>query len=92
MKKKKLDILYELGKEKGFVVKGDLSGFEIAGADKEFEKAKARIEGDKIFVFAEGVKDPRYVRYLWTNYSEVSIFGENGIPLAPFCNVSISEV
>ena len=78
--------------EEGFVVKGDLSGFEIAGADKEFEKAKARIEGDKIFVFAEGVKDPRYVRYLWTNYSEVSIFGENGIPLAPFCNVSISEV
>lgn len=70
--------------EDGFDVKGTLSGFEIAGDDKQFVVADAVINGDKITVSAKEVAQPKYVRYLWTNYGEVTIFGKNGIPLAPF--------
>lgn len=68
----------------GFEVKGELSGFEIAGADKKFITADAELRGDKIFVSEKSVAEPLFVRYLWTNYSEVTLFGKNGLPVAPF--------
>ncbi len=76
-----LDFFY--GKD-GFDIKGVISGFEIAGEDFNYVKAEARIKGSKIQVFSPEVKEPRHVRYCWTNYAEVTIYGKNGIPLAPF--------
>lgn len=71
--------------ENGFAVRGqEPSGFEIAGADKRFLPARARLDGSRIFVFSEAVERPRYVRYLWTNYGEVNLYGANGLPVAPF--------
>lgn len=72
--------------EGGFAVKGELSGFEIAGSDEVFYPAKAVILSDSssIFVSAEEVKEPVMVRYLWTNYGDVNLFGTNGLPVAPF--------
>lgn len=70
--------------EEGFVVKDGQQMFEIAGADKKYIPAKAKIEGDTIFVWAEGLDNPMYARYCWSNYCDVTIFGKNGIPLAPF--------
>lgn len=70
--------------EGGFVVQGDLSGFEIAREDGQYKEAKASIHDNTIFVQSDEVLDPLYARYCWTNYGEVSIFGTNGIPLAPF--------
>ena len=37
-----------------------------------------------IVVSAFEVDKPKYARYCWTNYSEVTLFGKNGIPAAPF--------
>ncbi|MCD7890666.1 MAG: sialate O-acetylesterase [Ruminococcus sp.] len=68
----------------GFHVRDQLSGFEIAGADGEFKPAEVEIREDKIFVSSTCVKLPRRVRYLWTNYSEVPLYGKNGIPVPPF--------
>ena len=34
--------------------------------------------------YADEVKKPAYVRYLWTNYGDVTLYGKNGIPVAPF--------
>ncbi len=60
-------------------------GFEIAGEDKVFVPAKCIIAGTKMYVYSEAVSHPRYVRYAWTNYMVVNVFGKkNGIPLAPF--------
>ena len=60
-------------------------GFEIAGEDKVFVPAQCIIAGDKMYVYSEEVTSPRYVRYAWTNYMVVNIFGKkNRIPLAPF--------
>jgi len=52
----------------GFEVKGELSGFEVAGEDKIFVPAKAELCKEKIFVSATEVEQPLYARYLWTNY------------------------
>ena len=68
----------------GFKTEGDAKGFEIAGEDKEFKPAAAEIKGDKIFISSPEVKEPLYARYNWTNYGEVTVFGVNGLPLAPF--------
>lgn len=74
---------------KGFTVKGELTGFELAGEDGVFYSAKAVIplnesSKNKIFLLSQEVKEPVMARYLWTNYGEVSLFGTNGLPAAPF--------
>nr|WP_294493993.1 sialate O-acetylesterase [uncultured Anaerosporobacter sp.] len=69
----------------GFLVKGDsIIGFEIAGANKEYVSATATIEGNRIFVSSDEVTEPRYVRYNWTNYGPVTLYGKNGIPMSTF--------
>lgn len=70
--------------EDGFEIKGETKEFEIAGANKEFKVAEIEIKNNKILVFAKGIKNPMYVRYCWTNYGNVTIYGKNGIPLSPF--------
>lgn len=73
----------------GLVVKGEeATGFEIAedidGVPGEFVPAKALVEGNRVVLSADSVKEPAYVRYLWTNYSDVTLFGKNGICAEPF--------
>jgi len=69
----------------GLVAKdGDLKGFTIAGADGKFVPAKAVIEGDKVVVSAEGVADPKAVRYGWENVPDVNLFNKEGLPASPF--------
>jgi sialate O-acetylesterase len=64
----------------------DLKGFEIAGEDKVFYPAKAEIETKtaRLAVSSTQVSAPVAVRYAYKNYAEASIFGVNGIPVAPF--------
>jgi sialate O-acetylesterase len=67
---------------------GPLKGFEIAGADRKFVAADARIEngplGDAVLVSSPDVPDPAYVRYGWTNYPTVNLFNGAGLPASPF--------
>lgn len=69
----------------GFEVRGEYNGFEIAGEELVYQPAKYEIKGSKIFVYSEEIEKPVAARYCWTNYSEVPLFGKNGLPLAPFC-------
>ncbi len=63
----------------------ELSEFSIAGADKKFVWAKARIEGDKIIVSNETVANPKYVRYAWAdNPVNPNLFNKEGLPASPF--------
>ena len=39
--------------------------FAVAGANKKFVWAQAKIEGDRVVVWNEDIKEPRYVRYAW---------------------------
>lgn len=65
----------------------DLSGFEVAGADKVFHPALARLSGKSnkvIEVFCNEVPEPVAVRYCFRNWCEGSVFNNYGIPVAPF--------
>src|SRR5215472_5141379 len=45
----------------------ELSEFAIAGADKKFVWANAKIEGNKVVVWNDQIKNPKYVRYAWAD-------------------------
>ena len=63
----------------------ELSEFAIAGADKKFVWAKAKIEGDKIIVWSDEVKEPMYVRYAWAdNPVQPNLYNKEGLPASPF--------
>jgi sialate O-acetylesterase len=71
--------------ESGLVAKdGPLEGFEIAGTDRRFVTATARIDGDTVIVSSPGVPDPKYVRYGWANAPVVNLFNSIGLPASPF--------
>lgn len=60
-------------------------GFTIAGADKKFVNAKAKIVGpDKVEVWAEGVSEPVAVRYGWADNPVINLYSRNGLPVTPF--------
>jgi sialate O-acetylesterase len=63
----------------------ELSEFAIAGADKKFVWAKAKIEGDKVIVWSEDVVNPMYVRYAWAdNPVNPNLYNKEGLPASPF--------
>ncbi|MBR1751946.1 MAG: sialate O-acetylesterase [Ruminococcus sp.] len=70
--------------EEGFDFKGEPTGFEIAGSDGEYKTADIKAENGKIFISSSEVEEPKFARYNYFNFAEVTIFGKNGIPLAPF--------
>jgi sialate O-acetylesterase len=61
------------------------SDFAIAGEDKKFVWAAARIEGNTIIVSNAGISAPKYVRYAWAdNPPNPNVYNKEGLPLAPF--------
>jgi sialate O-acetylesterase len=59
--------------------------FAIAGADKKFVWAKAKIEGDQVIVWNENVPNPLYVRYAWAdNPDHANLYNKEGLPASPF--------
>jgi sialate O-acetylesterase len=69
----------------GLVAKdGELKGFTIAGEDKKFVPAQAKIQGSVVIVSAEGVAAPKAVRYGWANVPDVNLFNQEGLPASPF--------
>ncbi|MFA6960800.1 MAG: sialate O-acetylesterase [Opitutaceae bacterium] len=62
----------------------ELGGFELAGADKIFHAAEARIDGDTIVVSNTGITDPVAVRYAWRNAPLAGLFNKEGLPAVPF--------
>jgi len=63
----------------------ELSQFAIAGADKKFVWAKAKIEGDKVVVWNDNIPDPLFVRYAWAdNPDNPNLYNKEGLPASPF--------
>ncbi|QEK51544.1 hypothetical protein FYC62_07610 [Pedobacter aquae] len=58
--------------------------FLIADEDKKFYPAEARIQGDKVVVFAAEVKHPVAVRYAFHNYSVTNFQNKSNLPAVPF--------
>ncbi len=66
---------------------GVLAGFEMAGEDKVFHSAEARIDGatNTVLVSSKSVAVPIAVRYAWhNNPTGLTLANCEGLPLAPF--------
>jgi sialate O-acetylesterase len=62
----------------------ELREFAIAGTDKKFVWAKAKIVGNKIIVWSDEVANPMYVRYAWADNPDVNFYNKEGLPASPF--------
>jgi sialate O-acetylesterase len=63
---------------------GRLSGFTIAGEDRKFVPAEARIEGNEVVVWAQNLSAPKAVRYAWANYPQATLQNKAGLPASGF--------
>ena len=68
----------------GFCLTGEPSGFALCGADGVWHPAAAVLLPGRITLTAAAVPEPKAARYAWCNYTEVTVFGRNGLPLMPF--------
>jgi len=69
----------------GLMAKGDsLKGFAIAGADKKFVWADAKIEGDTVVASSDKVVSPASVRYAWAINPVCNLYNKEGLPATPF--------
>jgi len=64
--------------------RGEEALLEIAGQDGRYVRADGIVEGDKLRLTSPDVPNPVAARYAYVNWGKVQLFGENGLPLAPF--------
>jgi sialate O-acetylesterase len=71
---------------KGLKTRGDspVKGFAVAGEDKKFVWADAKIEGEDVIVSSPQVAKPVAVRYGWADDPEVSLYNGADLPMSPF--------
>ena len=62
----------------------ELRTFEVAGEDQMFYPAKAVIEGDRVKVWSEKVKEPKIVRYGWQPFTRANLVNGAGLPASTF--------
>jgi len=72
--------------EGGLVAKnGPLQRFAIAGADKKFVWADAKIDGESVIVTNAQISKPQAVRYSWAdNPQGCNLYNSIGLPTSPF--------
>jgi sialate O-acetylesterase len=61
-----------------------LQGFAIAGQDKKWNWAQARINGDQVVVWSDQVSRPVAVRYGWADNPPCNLYNKENLPAAPF--------
>ena len=62
----------------------ELRTFEIAGEDQVFYPAKAVVEGSKVKVWSDKVKEPKIVRYGWQPFTRANLVNGAGLPASTF--------
>lgn len=68
----------------GLMVRGAAPEFAIAGADRAWHAAEARVEGHTVVVSSPQVPEPVAVRYAWQANPRATLFNGAGLPAAPF--------
>lgn len=70
--------------EGGLAAKGALKGFAIAGRDRKFVWAHAKIEGKTVVVRSDEIEHPLAVRYAWDMDPDCTLYNSAGLPASPF--------
>jgi sialate O-acetylesterase len=63
---------------------GPLKGFALAGEDRHFVWADARIDGDTVIVSSPKISKPVAVRYGWADNPIANLYNKAGLPASPF--------
>ena len=61
-----------------------VTGFAIAGADRVWHPAQARVDGDGLVLSSAAVPAPVAARYGWANNPACNLYNRGDLPLAPF--------
>jgi sialate O-acetylesterase len=61
-----------------------LRQFKLAGEDRRFYKAKAKIRGNTVVVWTKKVPNPVAVRYAFESAAQGALFNEAGLPASSF--------
>jgi sialate O-acetylesterase len=59
-------------------------GFEIAGDDKIFYPAKAKVRAKSVVLTSDKVANPVAVRYLFKDFCKAELFSTGGLPVSSF--------
>ena len=68
----------------GLTSLGELTGFAIAGADRQFTRADAVIDGETVVVSSPAVPAAVAVRYGWAEDPKCTLYNQAGLPMSPF--------
>jgi sialate O-acetylesterase len=91
--KDRVTITFDLEAGTSLVAKSDpLAGFELAGEDRIFHKAEAKIDGNTIEVRCQAVPEPIMVHYAWAGFPEVGLYDNTGLPSTPFRLYDFSRI
>ncbi len=60
------------------------AGFALAGEDKVFHWADAKIDGDTVILRSANVPKPVAIRYAWATNPEVNTYNDAALPMEPF--------
>jgi sialate O-acetylesterase len=71
---------------------GPLDAFAIAGKNKRFVRARAKIDGETIIAFAKSIRDPKAVRYAWSDHPIANLYNKYELPASPFRTDRIEHV
>ncbi|CAD0009353.1 sialate O-acetylesterase [Flavobacterium chungangense] len=84
IKKDKIQLFFDYA-DSGFKKTNEnLKEFEIAGDDKTYYPAVAKIDGKTIVVSSDKVKNPKSVRFAWKAVPEPNLFNTENLPASPF--------
>lgn len=61
-----------------------LNWFSLAGADRKFLDATAKIKNNKVIVSSTGVAKPAVVRFAWNETAQPNFVNGAGLPAVPF--------
>lgn len=60
----------------------------IAGSDKLFVPAKSKIVNGTLMVWSSEIKNPRYLKYGYTSFSDGNLINASGLPAPTFSNLT----
>ena len=78
-----------VGKKEGTTPTAEVKGgkllrFAIAGKDKQWVWAEAKIDGKTVVVWSEKVPQPAAVRFAWNQVAQPNLINQEGLPAPAF--------
>ncbi|MFN9914053.1 MAG: 9-O-acetylesterase, partial [Pirellulaceae bacterium] len=68
-----------------------LRGFQVAGEDRQFQTASARIEGNSIILSSPLVEQPKSARFFFGGVERPNLVNAAGLPASPFTTLDGDE-